>query len=299
MSYRGRFAPTPSGPLHFGSLISATASWLEAKSHQGEWLIRIDDLDPPRVAANSIPTILQQLEAFGFEWEQPIIYQSTRFDAYQAALEQLLAKQQAYCCDCSRQQIFARHPEGIYQGFCRNNPAVSQPAAVRFKTPAAKICIQDRIQAELCIDPAKQLGDFVLKRRDGLFGYQLASAVDDLSFAITDLVRGFDLVESSLAQTLLRQALNPDAAPISHAHHPLLVNAEQVKFSKSANSKPIDITRPGFQLWQALKLLNQSPPAELADYPVAEIWHWAFQHWQLAKIPAIAKITSEFDETDN
>lgn len=290
MSYRGRFAPTPSGPLHFGSLVSATASFLEAKTNQGLWFLRIDDLDPPRVAPNSITTILFQLEAFGFEWDEEVVYQSHRFDLYQDSLDKLLQNSQAYFCNCSRQEIFARNPAGIYQGFCRerNLSADSSACSIRFKTPNQQICLPDKIQGEVCIDGFNQLGDFVLKRRDGLFGYQLASAVDDLAMEITDLVRGFDLINSSLAQSLLRKALNPLAKPILHAHHPLVVNHEQVKFSKSANSAAIDATRSGCELWQALEFLNQAPPADLNCAKPREIWAWAIDNWQLTQVPTLA-----------
>lgn len=289
MTYVGRFAPTPSGPLHFGSLIAATASFLDAKANKGLWLIRIDDLDTPRVVKSSIPQILHQLEAFGFEWDRDIVYQSQSQTQYGQALDRLVNQDQAFYCDCTRKQIFARDPQGIYTGYCRERKLMaSERHAVRFKSPNQLMTLFDLIQGQVALNPASALGDFVLKRRDGYFGYHLACVVDDLAQDITHVIRGSDLLEASFAQTLVCQALT--GTQMQYGHHPVAVNSAQVKYSKSAHSHAIEPKQANEQLWQALKFLNQSPPQNLKQAHLNEIWHWAIINWNLSLIPPKGKI---------
>lgn len=284
MTYVGRFAPTPSGPLHFGSLIAATASFLDAKANQGQWLVRMDDLDTPRVVKSSIPQILNQLEAFGFEWDQTVHYQSQSQARYDQALDQLVNQKQAFYCDCTRKQIFARDPQGLYNGYCRDrNLAPSNRHAVRFKVPNELMRIADLIQGEVSLNPAKELGDFVLKRRDGFIGYHLACAVDDLAQGITHVIRGSDLLQSCFAQSLIGQSLANKQ--LQYGHHPVAVTSEQIKYSKSAQSPAIDANQAVNQIWQALAFLNQAPPEDLKQATLNEIWHWAKTNWHLDQIP--------------
>ncbi|HEY9018984.1 tRNA glutamyl-Q(34) synthetase GluQRS [Thiomicrospira sp.] len=285
MTYVGRFAPTPSGPLHFGSLIAATASFLDAKANQGQWLLRIDDLDTPRVVPDSIPQILHQLDAFGFEWDQTVLYQSQSHARHIEALEQLIHQQQAFYCDCTRKQIFARDSDGLYSGYCRDRGlAASDQYAVRFKSPDQNRQLTDLIQGQLHLNPLKSLGDFVLKRRDGYIGYHLACATDDLAQGVTHVIRGSDLLQSSFAQTLICQALANQS--LQYGHHPVAVTSQHIKYSKSAQSPAIDADQAVLQIWQVLAFLNQSPPLELQQASLNEIWSWAIRHWHLHNIPA-------------
>jgi glutamyl-Q tRNA(Asp) synthetase len=280
--YTGRFAPTPSGALHFGSLIAACASYLDAKAQQGNWLVRIDDLDPPRVQPGAIADILRTLEAFGFEWQGQIRYQSEHLTCYQQALDTLLDEHYAYPCDCTRKAIFSRQADGIYHGHCRQRALPATPDhAIRFNI--APYCTQayafsDAIQGDMHFDLPALLGDFILRRRDGLFGYQLACAVDDAEQGISHVVRGSDLLHSALAQSLLLQALKHPLP--EYAHHPIAVNNAGIKLSKSAQSQAIAIQHAPDLLWQALTFLGQQPPSALRQANLSDIWAWAIAHWQ-------------------
>lgn len=284
MTYIGRFAPTPSGPLHFGSLIAATASYLDAKSHHGKWLVRIEDLDTPRVVSGSIDQIFFQLDAYGFQWDANPVYQSQRGDLYQHALDQLLVDDHAFYCECTRKQLFERNPQGIYDGHCRKiTPRDPKQCSVRFKVPAQRLEFTDLIQARVDLDAQMALGDFIIKRRDGFFGYHLACAVDDLAQGITHVVRGHDLLSSSFAQRLITYALNKNY--LSYGHHPVAVNHQQIKYSKSAKSRAIGSDKSVATLWQALTFLGQQPPSSLQKSDLNTLWTWAFEHWQLTRIP--------------
>ncbi|MFA6699947.1 MAG: tRNA glutamyl-Q(34) synthetase GluQRS [Thiomicrospira sp.] len=280
--YIGRFAPTPSGALHFGSLIAACASYLDAKAHHGRWLVRIDDIDTPRVQPASITHILHTLESFGFEWEGDIRYQSEHLHTYQHALDTLIDEQHAYACDCSRKAIFNRQANGIYDGHCRLRALTPRAdCAIRFNIApysTGPYLFHDAIQPQHQFDLTTLLGDFILRRRDGLFGYQLACAIDDAEQSITHVVRGSDLLNSALAQTLVLQALK---RPTPHyAHHPIALSAEGIKLSKSANSPALATHQATHLLWQALDFLGQQPPNALQHASLSELWPWAITHWQ-------------------
>ncbi len=279
--YRGRFAPSPTGHLHFGSLVAAVASYLDARHAGGEWLVRIEDLDRPREVPGSADSILQTLDAFGFEWTGSIVRQSERDEAYSAALEKLRSSGRIYRCSCSRKDIAAQGPlgeESRYPGSCRSGPLLPDAqCAVRFRVDPGEVAFTDLIQGPVAIDVAADTGDFVLKRRDGLFAYQLAVVVDDAMQGITHVVRGADLLTSTPRQLLLQQSLGLRAP--TYAHAPLVTDAHGVKLSKSAGAGAVDIDRPVGELWRTLHVLRQCPPPELRSNTLDTLWKWAVHHW--------------------
>ncbi|HEY6642934.1 tRNA glutamyl-Q(34) synthetase GluQRS [Povalibacter sp.] len=286
-SYRGRFAPSPTGLLHFGSLVAAVASYLDARRAGGEWLIRMEDLDRPREVAGSADAIVQSLESLGFDWTESIVRQSERTELYQAALDRLLATDLAYPCSCSRadiQQAQSTSPadgeELRYPGWCRVEPRFpDRPLAIRLRVPPTEIAFDDRIQGRIRVDVAAEVGDFVIRRRDGLFAYQLAVVVDDHAQGITHVVRGADLLHSTPRQILLQQCLGLPTP--EYAHVPVATDLNGIKLSKSAGAAAVDLTRPGEELWRALLFLRQSPPQDLRRAEPATLWNWATEHWRL------------------
>ncbi|MCP1315507.1 MULTISPECIES: tRNA glutamyl-Q(34) synthetase GluQRS [unclassified Halomonas] len=276
--YRGRFAPTPSGPLHFGSLIAALGSYLDARAAGGEWHLRIEDIDPPRCPEGAADTILAQLEAFGLHWDGPVVYQSQRHEAYQHALEQLIERGLAYPCSCSRKQWQAH---AVYPGWCREGlREPGKPVAWRLRSDLARRPIhwQDRLFGEQRFDPA-ELGDVVLKRKEGLWAYQLAVVVDDAEQGMSDIVRGVDLLDNTPWQGQLQAALG---YPVPrYLHLPLIVTREGQKLSKQNLAPPLachpDAVRRA--LFQAINALDQAPPADLAGALPARQLEWAVAHW--------------------
>jgi len=246
--YRGRFAPSPTGPLHFGSLIAATGSYLQAKHQHGEWLLRIDDIDPPREQKGAADDILKTLEGFGFEWDADVLYQSSRLPRYQEAVDQLIEQQKAYSCSCSRKSILKKtgqikgQGEIIYPGFCRNGVLVksenSADYSVRLRCNDEPICFNDALQGEQKINLEKHVGDFILQRRDHYFAYQLASGVDDAEQNITEVVRGADLLNCTPCQLHVQQMLNLPSP--QYCHLPIIVNDSGQKLSKQSHAKPVN-----------------------------------------------------------
>lgn len=291
--YRGRFAPSPTGPLHFGSLIAATASYLQARSQGGEWWVRIEDIDPPREAPGASDSILRTLEAFGFEWDGPAHYQSQRYDRYQAALDQLRRNGQLYPCGCSRKDITEQNPEGVYPGTCRNGLSPDQQVrAWRIRTLSQPVEFIDKIQGPQQYDLSRESGDFVLHRADGLFAYQLAVGLDDAEQGMTEVVRGADLLDSTPRQIFIQQSLGL-ASPV-YAHHPVVTGENGQKLSKQNLASPLDENQPTIQLHAALRFLGQQPPAELkTPVGLTELWQWALRHWKLADIPKTRAIEIE------
>lgn len=299
-AYRGRFAPTPSGPLHAGSLLAAVASYLDARHHGGEWLVRIEDIDPPRCPAGSADTILRQLDAFGLQRDGELRHQSQRHAAYAEALEQLKASDIAYPCDCSRKQ-WREH--AIYPGWCRERaePPTGEHAwrldvrvAERFGGPRAIAGWQDRLQGTVQLDLAA-LGDVVLKRRDGLWAYQLAVVVDDAEQGITDVVRGLDLLDNSPWQRLLQASLDLPMPRLTHL--PLITAENGQKLSKQnlAPALPEDASAIRTLLHHTLTLLGQAPPSELATASPAEQLAHAIPRWSLAAVgtaPSLSAATA-------
>lgn len=293
MHYVGRFAPSPTGPLHAGSLLAAVASYCDAKAHGGRWLLRMEDLDTPRVMPGAAEHIIRTLAGYGFAWDGDILYQSQQSAAYEAALAQLNTRQLVYPCTCSRKEIVdSSQVQGIdgliYPGTCLKQP-IKPHAAVASRIQVHDFIgfFDDLIQGTITQTLRTDIGDFILKRADGLFAYQLAVVVDDAQQGITHIIRGADLLNSTPRQLYLQQVLGY-AKPV-YGHIPVITNAAGEKLSKQTKAAAITLTQASQQLYQALHLLNQQPPAELRDAPLATIWQWAFAHWQLA---AISRTTS-------
>ncbi len=286
--YRGRFAPSPTGPLHFGSLTAAVGSYLEAKSRGGAWLVRMEDLDRPREQPGAADAILRTLEACGMGWDGSILYQSRRGEAYGAALSRLEAQGLAYPCGCSRKEIAdsGLGPDGalIYPGTCRTGLAPGKtPRATRVRVGDSVIEFEDALQGRFRQDLATEVGDFVLLRADGCYAYQLAVVIDDADQGITHVVRGADLLASTPRQIYLQRLLG---LPTPHyLHLPAAVNAAGEKLSKQTRAAAVDARDPLPALVQVMEFLGQSPPAQLGRATLAEFWDWALAHWNAAHIP--------------
>lgn len=286
-TYAGRFAPSPSGPLHFGSLVAAVGSYLEARCHDGRWLLRIEDVNTPRTVPGAAEGILATLTRFGFEWDGELVWQSHRTDAYVAALERLKAAGHAFPCGCTRREMadsaLTRDGSRRYPGTCRNGlPAGRSARAWRVRAEGT-IRFEDAIQGWQQEVLEHDSGDYVVLRADGLFAYQLAVVVDDAEGGITHVVRGADLLDSTARQIHLQGLLG--APHPAYAHLPVATNAVGEKLSKQTLARAIDAHPPAAALVAALRFLGQAPPLELIRAPLAEVWQWARQHWQLAAIP--------------
>ncbi len=294
-AYRGRFAPSPTGPLHFGSLVAAVGSYLDARTQGGAWLVRMEDVDTPRNVAGAADAILKTLEAFGFEWDGSVLYQSDRFDAYAAALEKLKSAGLAYGCACSRKEIAdsATRPAvdgGLaYPGTCRAGlPLGRAVRAWRLRVNDDEIAFADRLQGRVAQHLDSDVGDFVLRRADGLFAYQLAVTVDDDFQQISQVVRGADLLASTPRQIWLQRCLGVSTP--RYAHLPVAANAAGEKLSKQTLARPLASEIAAAELVRALDFLGQAVPAELARATVAEVWAWALKNWSFAAIPRQAAI---------
>jgi glutamyl-Q tRNA(Asp) synthetase len=286
--YRGRFAPSPTGPLHFGSLVAAVGSYLEAKSRGGQWLVRMEDLDPPREQPGAADAILHTLEACGMGWDGKPMYQSKRSETYRAALARLEAQGLVYVCGCSRREIAdsGLGPDGalIYPGTCRNGLAPGKThRATRIRVGATVIEFEDAVQGKIRQDLAAEVGDFVLLRAGGLYAYQLAVVVDDAEQGITDVVRGADLLDSTPRQIYLQRLLGLRTP--HYLHLPAAVNVAGEKLSKQTRAAPVDERDPVPVLAQVMDFLGQAPPAQLGRVPLAEFWRWALAHWDAKHIP--------------
>ncbi|PVZ72626.1 tRNA glutamyl-Q(34) synthetase GluQRS [Pelagibaculum spongiae] len=290
--YIGRFAPTPSGPLHFGSLVAALGSWLQAKSQQGQWLVRIEDIDPPREAVGAAGVILQTLEDFGLHWDGSVSYQSQNQQRYLNRLQQLAAKDLLYLCQCTRKQLSGQHP---YPGYCREricrNPQQqtlaldskqSTACSLRMCVSQQKIEFNDAVQGHQVWDGA-QLGDFIIRRKDLLWSYQLAVVSDDIAEGITEVVRGLDLLDSTPWQIHLYQQLEV-AAP-KWAHLPLVLGNDGKKLSKQNLAPAINSQQRCQLLIKALQFLGQNPDKEICrEGSVTNILQWATSHWNIQNI---------------
>jgi glutamyl-Q tRNA(Asp) synthetase len=286
--YVGRFAPSPSGPLHFGSLVAAVASWLDARAAGGRWLLRMEDLDRPRCEPGAADIILRQLEAYGLAWDGAVLVQSQRDDAYAEALDALKESGAAYPCACTRSQLAQapRNREGeiLYPGTCRNGlPAGAVARAWRVRVPDVNTRFHDRIHGDLQQNLAHEVGDFIVRRADGLFAYQLAVVVDDAFQGITHVVRGADLLWNTLRQIHLQTLLGLPTP--SYAHVPLITNAAGQKLSKQTLAPALPGTGRSAVLAQALAALGPPPPAELAGAEPAEQLAWAVAHWKIENVP--------------
>ncbi len=296
MSYRGRFAPSPTGPLHFGSMVAAVGSFLQAKSRGGEWLVRMEDLDPPREVPGAADEILRTLEAFGLHWDGAVMYQSRRQAAYETALEKLMAQDALYPCACSRREIADSSVSGVdgpvYPGTCRDGIASGRaPRAWRVRVNGREIEFVDAVQGRIVRDLALDFGDFVVRRADGYFAYQLAAVVDDTEQGISEVVRGADLIESTPRQMHLQNLLGlPTPA---YLHLPVALSQQHEKLSKQTFATPVDIAHPLPMLYQVLRFLGQDPPPVLVESKLDDFWRWAVAHWRLERIPCVPGVAVE------
>lgn len=284
--YRGRFAPSPTGPLHSGSILAALASYLDARARNGRWLVRMEDLDPPRESKKAAADILRTLEALGLTWDDAVVYQSQRYAAYEEALAQLDSRNLLYACNCSRQKL-AGVP--VYPGWCRDHHIVRGSAtALRCLVTDMTVTFSDRLQGPCTQHLAHDVGDFIVHRRDGLFAYQLAVVVDDAWQGISDIVRGIDLLDSTPRQIYLQQQLG---YPTPHyAHVPVVVNAQGQKLGKQQHARAVDATRPGPALYETLQRLRQNPEPGLARAAPTEILAWGIAHWEPRVLAGIKQI---------
>lgn len=284
--YVGRFAPSPSGPLHFGSLVTALGSYLQAKSQHGQWRLRIEDLDPLREVAGAADDILTTLDKLGLHWDGAVVYQSQRLEVYQAVLEQWARSGLTYYCHCSRKQIATRGP--YYDGHCRhlNLPATHSATRLIVKQPIYHF--QDRLQGTIAIPAGLAEEDFIVRRRDGFYAYNLAVVIDDAAAGITEVVRGADLLQPTARQIALYQQLD---APVPHWLHLPLVCNDGKKLSKHLNAPAIPADCPSQLLWRALTFLGQQPPNSMFKAPPRELLAWARLHWCLDKVPHSTNIT--------
>jgi len=294
--YRGRFAPSPTGPLHFGSMVAAVGSFLQARSRGGEWLVRVEDLDPPREVPGAADDILRTLEAFGLHWDGEVMYQSHRHGVYEAALKMLERLDVIYPCACSRREIADSSVNGVdgpvYPGTCRSGlPEGRAPRAWRVRVNGRAVEFVDAVQGRVVRDLAADFGDFVVRRADGYFAYQLAVVVDDAEQGITEIVRGADLIESTPRQMHLQDLLGlptPD-----YLHLPVALNAQGEKLSKQTFATPLDVSRPLPALLRVLDFLGQEVSAELADGGLADFWRWAIAHWRVDRVPRVTGVVVE------
>lgn len=286
--YRGRFAPSPSGPLHFGSLVAAAASFLQARASGGEWLVRMEDIDPPREVAGAASEILRTLERTGLHWDGSVLYQSTRADAYREAIEQLRRAGAIYACACSRREIADSSVRGvdgpIYAGTCRAGLAPGRSErALRVRADGPPIVFEDCWQGRVECDLAHDIGDFVVRRADGYVAYQLAVVVDDAAQGITEVVRGADLLLSTPRQLHLQRLLG--LATPRYAHVPAVVNAQGEKLSKQTGARPVT-EEPMLPLLQrVLRFLGQDTPRMPETDDIEGFWRFAIAHWQPERVP--------------
>jgi len=294
--YVGRFAPTPSGPLHFGSLVAALASYLDARAHQGQWLLRVEDIDAPRCAPGAADSILQTLEDYGLHWDGDVCYQSQQSSYYESALGQLQAKGLVFFCTCSRSQLKGHD---IYPGTCRTRVIrdQQQDCSCRIRVPDQQLAFDDLILPSYTENLALQVGDFILQRKDGPYAYQLAVVIDDALQGITHVIRGADLYTQTTRQIFLQQSLGL-TTPI-YGHIPLIMNGQGQKLSKQNLAQAIATKEAPVLLSQALQRLGQAPPQELIDAPIEEQLQWAITAWDRHKIPSLQEDPTPFVTTDS
>ena len=286
--YIGRFAPSPTGPLHLGSLFTALASFLQARSHEGLWLLRIDDLDTPRNIKGSADSILKTLEAFGLHWDDKVVYQSRSLDVYDDILDELAKNKLIYPCTCSRKTL-----TDIYSGECRNKQGHPlSPYSLRIKTDNRIISFEDELQGLIAHNLAEQDGDFILKRKDRIIAYQFAVVVDDNLQQVNHVVRGFDLLDSTPKQIYVQQILGLKTP--GYMHVPVITDESGYKLSKQTLATAVDVKDPQTVIFKLLALLKQNPPIELLHAPLTELLAWAIENWN----PAVLKNCHTVCEAD-
>lgn len=278
-AYVGRFAPSPTGPLHFGSAVAAFASFLQARTQRGRWLVRIDDIDPPRELVGAARNILDALVALGLEWDGEVTYQSARSQVYDEALSQLAALGLTFDCACSRRQV----GRGPYPGTCRSGvPPGATVRSRRVRVEQTMISFVDRLQGVQRQELAREVGDFVLRRADGLYAYHLAVVIDDAAAGVTEIVRGVDLLDSTPRQIYLQSVLNLPTP--GYVHVPVVLNEAGTKLSKQTFAAPIDPALGKTVLVDALRFLQQDPPVALYQAEPVAIIDWAIAHWKLSRV---------------
>ena len=284
----GRFAPSPTGPLHLGSLYTALASFLHARSQQAKWLLRIDDLDTQRNVKGATDAILTTLDTFGLHWDDSVVYQSRCLAVYHDVLNELAKNQLIYPCSCSRKMLAST---AIYDGLCRNQSITADSLyALRIKTDSRLISVEDGLQGLISHNIAKQYGDFILKRRDGIVAYQFAVIIDDDRQHINQIVRGVDLLTETPKQIYLQQVLGlpcPD-----YLHVPIIIDQHGYKLSKQTQATAVNLTRPQGVIFELLGLLKQNPPSELQYASVTELLDWAIEHWNIECLKNIKQVTA-------
>jgi len=293
--YRGRFAPSPTGELHFGSLVAAVGSYLDARAQGGEWLVRIEDVDEPRTVPGSADAILRTLDGFGFEWDGEVLVQSRRLDLYHSALVHLQLNGDVYPCACSRSEIKAVSSQpsvdgGLrYPGTCRGGlPEGRAARAWRLKVPDLDFDFADRVQGMCRQNIEREVGDFVLLRADGQYAYQLAVVVDDAAQGVNAVVRGVDLLDSTARQVALQQCLGLPTP--SYAHLPVVVNAAGEKLSKQTLAPAVNTAQGSAVLATAMQFLGHTPPAEMRGASLQDFWRWAISAWLIERVPAVRGI---------
>ena len=292
-TYKGRFAPSPTGPLHFGSLVTAIASYLQARKKNGEWLIRIEDIDPPREIAGVDNEILKTLDEHGFQWDAEPMWQSSRREAYEQTVKFLYDKDLAYICHCTRKELMAtaeRGPLGlIYPGTCKK---IQRPyktkRALRIRTDGALLSFRDQLQGSFELNLKQDVGDFLIRRGDGLIAYHLAATMDDEFHGITEVVRGHDLYLSTPCHIFLQKLLGYSTP--KYMHLPIALNSEGQKLSKQSHAAPLASHEAAANLLRGLSFLGQKPPNELAAASIDEIWRWATENWSTAPLKGLTSM---------
>ncbi|RBW45012.1 tRNA glutamyl-Q(34) synthetase GluQRS [Psychromonas sp. B3M02] len=282
--YIGRFAPSPSGPLHFGSLVAAVGSYLQAKSQQGQWQVRIEDIDPPREVAGASDDILATLLAFGLQWDGPVIYQHQQSAHYEAVLTSLIKQGLCYACCCTRKMI--KEQGGLYLGHCRhlNNPLTNNALRINLLSITHKPNnFEDQLQGLIQLAPSEIEDDFIIKRKDGLYAYNLAVVIDDIKQGITEIVRGSDLITTTGKQLCLYQLLGANKP--NYVHLPVAVTAPGQKLSKQNHAAAVDKSNPIPTLKKVLAFLGHTVPNNIPQQNCSDILTWAIQHWSLESVP--------------
>lgn len=283
-TYVGRFAPSPSGPLHFGSLIAALGSYLQAKSQRGKWLVRIEDIDPPREVVGASADILATLQAYGLNWDDDVVYQSQQSDHYEQVLANLNKQQLSYACACTRKII--KEQGGLYLGNCRERNLSNIDNALRInvaKLTKPVTAFYDQLQGDITLDEQQADEDFIIKRKDGLYAYNLAVVIDDINQGINEIVRGADLLPTTGKQISLYQLLNKQ--PPSYIHLPLAVTKPGFKLSKQNHALAIDKKNPIPTLLQALEFLGHKVPELVDKSSCTSVLNWAINSWSLSNVP--------------
>jgi glutamyl-Q tRNA(Asp) synthetase len=286
--YVGRFAPSPTGDLHLGSLLAAVGSFLDARHQGGRWLVRIEDLDTPRNVPGSADRILRTLDAFGLHWDGPVEYQSRRIPLYLAAMHKLESAGRTFQCSCSRKELAGSDTR--YPGTCRNGPTRGGPTATRFRMDDSFLVLfDDRVQGT-CYPDELDSSDFVIRRKDGIIAYQLAVVVDDGAQHVSDVVRGADLLPSTAWQIALQRAL--EIPPPRYAHLPLVVEQTREKLGKSRHSVPVEPAAAAPLLTNVLRMLNHAPPPELENDKPLQLLQWAARNWRLDRFQRLRTVTA-------